>query len=115
METKKLPKIFKAKWIKALRSGEYKKGTGQLYDKNDNTYCCLGIACHVVGCDEYLKRAGTRGFAVIGKRAVINVPDILKGSISDGNLVEHLVDMNDGHRNKAKSFKQIANWIEENL
>jgi hypothetical protein len=30
-------------WIKALRSGKYKQGRGRLYNKGDNTYCCLGV------------------------------------------------------------------------
>ena len=30
----------KAKWVAALRSGDYKQGKGTLLDK-DNEYCCL--------------------------------------------------------------------------
>lgn len=36
------------KWVKALRSGEYKQGEGRLaYSKNNHEalYCCLGVAC----------------------------------------------------------------------
>lgn len=35
-------------WLKALRSGEYKRGTAYL--KNGNRFCCLGVLC-----DLYLK------------------------------------------------------------
>ena len=35
------------KWVAALRSGEYKQGTGRLHDAADNAYCCLGVACEV--------------------------------------------------------------------
>lgn len=35
-------------WVNALRSGDYKQGTGVLRDKNDN-YCCLGVACDLAG------------------------------------------------------------------
>ncbi len=36
------------KWVAALRSGEYKQGTGCL--KNlDGTYCCLGVLAEVAG------------------------------------------------------------------
>jgi hypothetical protein len=31
------------KWIEALRSGEYKQGTGTLQNKCG--YCCLGVLC----------------------------------------------------------------------
>ena len=34
---------IKAKWITALRSGDYKQGTGQL--KDGDKYCCLGVLC----------------------------------------------------------------------
>jgi hypothetical protein len=33
------------KWIKALRSGEFKQGRYAL--KTQDTYCCLGVACEV--------------------------------------------------------------------
>jgi len=46
-------KRIKTKWVKALRSGKYKKGVGQLaqtfYDKENmfhhETFCCLGVLC----------------------------------------------------------------------
>lgn len=36
------------KWVQALRSGEYKQGTGVLHaERADGTheFCCLGVAC----------------------------------------------------------------------
>lgn len=33
---------IKAKWIAALRSGQYKQGTGTLRTSNDK-FCCLGV------------------------------------------------------------------------
>lgn len=41
-------KEVKQKWISALRSGEYKQGTGRL--KREDEYCCLGVLC-----DLYIK------------------------------------------------------------
>jgi hypothetical protein len=39
------------KWIAALRSGEFKQGTGRLYSADvvtlEKRYCCLGVACEV--------------------------------------------------------------------
>jgi hypothetical protein len=35
---------IKAKWVAALRSGEYKQGRSKLRDEHDN-YCCLGVLC----------------------------------------------------------------------
>src|SRR5690348_18296721 len=36
---------IKKKWVKALRSGEYKQGTSLLYNSANETYCCLGVLC----------------------------------------------------------------------
>jgi hypothetical protein len=55
-------KILK-KWVKALRSGKYKKGQGQLAilkdSEDDNSkrvkYCCLGVLC-----DLYAKETGIK-------------------------------------------------------
>lgn len=32
------------KWLLLLRDGSMKKGVSQLYDKSDDTFCCLGVA-----------------------------------------------------------------------
>ena len=37
----------KAKWVAALRSGDYKQGTGTLLNEK-NEYCCLGVLAQVV-------------------------------------------------------------------
>lgn len=38
-----MKKVLAKKWIKALRSGEYKQGKLKLYTAEDNSYCCLGV------------------------------------------------------------------------
>lgn len=38
-------KTLKNKWIKALRSGKYEQGKGNL--NHDGRYCCLGVLCEV--------------------------------------------------------------------
>ena len=35
------------KWIKALKSNKFKKGANILFNKDENSYCCLGVACKV--------------------------------------------------------------------
>ncbi len=49
------PKLNKnaTKWVKALRSGKYRKAIGQL--KKGRGFCCLGVAC-----DLYLKEKGKK-------------------------------------------------------
>jgi hypothetical protein len=34
---------IKARWVAALRSGDYKQGTGVLHKAD--AYCCLGVLC----------------------------------------------------------------------
>lgn len=61
MKTKKeykLPKAFADKWLTALRSGEYKQGQSALHSSKDNTYCCLGVACHLLGIDNEILANG---------------------------------------------------------
>lgn len=36
---------IKAKWLTALRSGEYKQGQNFLHARSDNSWCCLGVLC----------------------------------------------------------------------
>ena len=42
---------IKAKWVAALRSGQYEQAEGVL--RNDEGYCCLGVLC-----DLYAKETG---------------------------------------------------------
>jgi hypothetical protein len=37
----KMPKEYKEAWLKALRSGKYKKATGRM--KTSQGHCCLGV------------------------------------------------------------------------
>jgi hypothetical protein len=55
-EDTKMDPEQKARWVEALRSGDYKQGPGALhvaakYGKADDThnyYCCLGVQCNLV-------------------------------------------------------------------
>lgn len=43
----KLPSNLKTKWLEALRSGQYKQGTGCLH--GEDSYCCLGVFSKIQG------------------------------------------------------------------
>lgn len=43
------------RWAKALRSGRFKQGSFNLYNPNDNTYCCLGVACKITRLGDFKK------------------------------------------------------------
>lgn len=54
---------IKTKWLEALRSGNYKQGTGNL--RRGINYCCLGVLC-----DIYHKETGKgewKGMSNIGE------------------------------------------------
>jgi predicted LPLAT superfamily acyltransferase len=99
---------IKAKWVAALRSGEYEQGTGQL-KQFDNRYCCLGVLRHLLegefeaNSDEIFYTAGVaQGLDVRSLDGEQNV----------------LADMNDGAGqfiNRPHTFSQIADYIEQHL
>ncbi len=102
----KLPKKIKDKWVKALRSGKYKQGTGyrkSLDSKGTPIYCCLGVA-------EELGLATPRGVC------------FLEDTFLPMDIQHKLAAWNDGiegwdlnAEELKKSFKAIATWIEKNL
>ena len=87
---------LKARWIAALRSGEFKQAFGEL-QKNDG-YCCLGVLCKVAG------------------RTPTNSAD--DTTLYDWMRLElGLPTAGLWHRNDQQklSFPEIADWIEVNL
>lgn len=113
MEDVRLPKQFKTKWLKALRSGEFKQGKYDLRNNNDE-YCCLGVAAKISGASCITGKSFiTKGEKIRGTK---KIPTLLKGGNwgydDDYNeVVKKLSEMND----KGKTFKQIAAWIDKNL
>lgn len=118
MEKKfKLPKEFAEKWLAALRSGQYQKGRGSLY-KNNNTYCCLGVAGAL--CDIPTDKLEYEGFLNIF-RFNYDIPLELIDE-KEESFANSLITLNDGlfnrlynQESKIHSFLEIANWIEENV
>lgn len=100
-----MPKEFGEKWIKALRSGEYKQTDGTLvnYDFDEITneitevhgYCCLGVACRVANV-EVVKMAGYDLINDIQLSSDSPVPNILQETNFAHNLVDILTQLNDG-------------------
>jgi hypothetical protein len=101
-------KRVKNKWVKALRSGKYQQGSGQLRFYEDSIephYCCLGVLAHITDPDEktWKEFYGTFGRNEEQARLIGN------GGISE-EVTEKLVRFNDEHK---WSFKRIANYIEK--
>jgi len=105
--TKRMDAKLKAKWVKALRSGNYPQTTNALRDEHG--YCCLGVLCDVSDYGGWVLEGGymvdgTYMEAELGAagRHIFGVPD---------KVETMLIQMNDG----GKTFKQIADYIEKNL
>ena len=106
----KLEPEFKAKWLKALRSGRYKQAGGTLRMKSPDegvTYCCLGVACNIVNKDRWKAVGRSSDFFNWGavEWGCTDLPFI------DSRASGHLATANDN----GSSFDEIANWIEANL
>lgn len=103
---------LKAKWVAALRSGEYRQGVGYLNAKDG--FCCLGVLCDISGegqweadpevpeCKRYLTDDAWNRATLPTK---IEKQQRISSHISD------LMNMNDG----GKSFTEIADFIQTNL
>lgn len=105
---------IKAQWVAALRSGEYKQGTGVL--QCDDEYCCLGILCVLA------RKAGVQ--VRLDSNQIVGVllraqPAVLAWSgIEDDNSLcvkgIRLTTLNDGRGCfPPHSFIEIADLIEK--
>lgn len=92
---------LKAKWVAALRSGEYRQAKNAL--KTADGYCCLGVLCDIQGADF------DAIFEKFGSLSLSENPEQYLGML--GFHSSKLSQMNDG----GKSFLEIAQYIEEHL
>lgn len=109
-------KRVKQKWLKALRSGEYRQGTKQLESRG--AFCCLGVLEDLYRTAEqvrWTRHASSKGFHskdCAKWSGLETARDIDYAALSPRkSTVKKLVNMNDD----GKTFPEIANWIEENL
>lgn len=104
----KLDPEFKAKWVAALRSGEYKQGESNLYFQPNDTYCCLGVAGAICGVPKELMNRNPFFF----ERELTGDASYYPIQLAEGMPhVKHLMKMND----EGQSFSEIADYIEANL
>jgi hypothetical protein len=100
----------KAKWVAALRSGEYKQTRGVLADKQG--FCCLGVLCEIAvrggAIDDYDGDDSVPSFAVQDWAGL----EHRNPSVFFDNFSTNLADVNDGH---LQTFAVIADVIEEQL
>lgn len=105
-------KEVKQKWLEALRSGEYEQSSNVL--RSEGGFCCLGVLCDI-------SRKGKWEY-----RSLYNLEYSCEGTKAMGFLtspIEKWAGINiDEQKTLARlnddenySFKEIADYIEENL
>src|SRR6185295_18826871 len=119
-------KEIKEKWIKALRSGEYKQGRGRMdrEEGGEHYFCCLGVLCDISNLDRkpipnepHLFMYTYNGIAEDFNNCVGNYPPkLFSDSIRiDEDAMKVLANMNDHVEPYEVDFSEIADYIQENL
>jgi hypothetical protein len=103
----------KARWIAALKSGQFLQSVGQL--KYKDGYCCLGVLCEVYR-EEHAETQFSPTGMFFGDATDDTRGMYLPGFILDWSGItatneRDLVTMND----TGSSFLFIARWIEDRL
>lgn len=96
---------LKRKWIKALRSGEYKQAECMLLDQH-GAMCCLGVLADIQGVD----------WSAIPTKLTSNLPRGFNGGLKR-NQRQLLAHKNDGSGNEdhRHTFAEIADYIDKHL
>ncbi len=108
----KLPEDYKKSFLSALKSGNYKKITGQFCKVNKKTeepygYCVLGLASIVAGIPiDALKEVENPSDLPTKYR------NLLPNVLVDGHISDTLMENNDGSK---MSFSDMAEFVEEYL
>jgi len=103
---------LKAKWVEALRNGEYEQAHEKLFDGKG--YCCLGVLCQVAGLPIRKDGGGVAGYG--GGAACFAsygpIFDLIGGYKNSHPLSMRNDGLGDHHKH---SFSEIADYIEQNL
>lgn len=104
-------KWVKRKWLKALRSGEYRKGRYTL--KADSTYCCLGVLVEEMAPEFARHRYGGMIVGTEYNNASMLPDDLaIMWGLSD---IEQNVLARKNDYSQADDFRDVIAYIEENL
>ena len=117
MKRKMKPEV-KAKWLEALRSGEYKQGRMKLKNEYNGSYCCLGVLCdvyHGATCDGFWNANSNQSgenFVVGAHASALYAPDaVLDWAGLDRTDSKYLATTNDDTFN----FDTVIDLIERDL
>lgn len=99
-------KEIKAKWVAALRSGEFKQGKHYLH--KGETFCCLGVLCEIL---KTPKKTIENTDITVYENSAYSLPPNLEKKIFDIMDSYPLMRLNDSD----VTFEVIAGYIEQNL
>ena len=104
---------IKAKWVAALRSGQYNQIKGHLH--SDSGFCCLGVLCDIVDASAWTKDKYKTIFGHAAGNISFPADSVLNFiGLGDGHI-DHpfweLARMNDD----GASFRDISDEIEKSL
>ena len=121
-----MKKTNKKIWVRALRSGQYKQGSGYLC--RDGKYCCLGVAFDVLVDDNWHRELSYSNiWGVTGTERLMSIDDkVLTESYTDECMLTREVldkiQLSQKHADKlaqmndtGATFEDIASWIEKNI
>lgn len=106
------------RWLKALRSGKYKQGRGQLVlqESDGKYYCCLGVVCEEARKMGIYKtdRAYRERVSLPEKISrILGLHSYSGGFMSDVRFQKMNYDRLDWLNDQGMSFKKIADLIEK--
>jgi hypothetical protein len=117
-------RVFK-KWLKALRSKQYKKATGSLTNKQGTGFCCLGVLANEQGCLWQQKGGDVFLYPIFKDSEVANdSSSCLRDKYAFGlpeKLQSQLASFNDRRVDgwvvgkSVHNHRDIANWLEKNI
>lgn len=111
-------KVWKEKWLEALRSGKYKQGKNHLQD-NDNNFCCLGVLCDIYDPSKWEKIFNVADAYTYNRESSSILPENIAYILGIGRFgyyVEEgtlfsLTELND----QGSTFSEIADVIEKHF
>jgi hypothetical protein len=120
----RMKKDIKKRWLKALRSGEFKQGSGALRTTSDE-FCCLGVLCELAVQDGVVESTPSHGRDYLygkGMHTAYPPPEVLEWAGLDtadhavavrtkDNPYRTLASLNDS----GASFKEVAAVISQRL
>ena len=102
---------LKAKWVTALRSGEYKQTKYKLHRKGSNNFCCLGVLCKVFGLELTEDGEDVVSGPVGASYEACIYPLFSSDKVVADEQITPLIRLND----EGEPFSAIADYIEKNL